>query len=281
MVRAPASPSSIPLILACRALGSGTATIKIFSNHSQAHALFLQGDSQILATGLSVGVRFYRQGAPVQVVNAYVTGLTYLVALEKIDSLGDLRGKTLHLPFAGSPIDEVTRFFVSREGLVWNRDIRVAHTRFPATLKLLREGRIFAAALPEPFVSMIRERSGVYVSIGFRDLWENYTGGKEGYPQVATLVKKDWAEDNADLIRRLNREVDRAVAFVRENPDEAAAQTQGFFSLPEGILRSALRRTDFRFLADPPLKREIETYYRTIGRPLDEGFQDFFYTAPE
>ncbi len=59
-INAPPTPSSIPVILAARNMEN--AEITIFSNHSQAHTLFLRDDIQMLVTGLSVGVNFFKMG---------------------------------------------------------------------------------------------------------------------------------------------------------------------------------------------------------------------------
>ena len=83
-IYAPATTSSAPVILAAQQLATHagtneTADLTIFTNHSQANTLFLRGDVDILVTGLSVGVEFFRNGAPVQAINCNVSGLTYLV----------------------------------------------------------------------------------------------------------------------------------------------------------------------------------------------------------
>ena len=105
----PPTPSSIPLILAARNLENTKVTI--FANHSQAHTLFLRDDVPILVTGLSVGIDFFRQGIPVQIVNSYISGLTYLVTRGKpVQTFRELQGQELYLPFEGSPIEEITKF---------------------------------------------------------------------------------------------------------------------------------------------------------------------------
>src|SRR5512135_3389394 len=58
-IYAPATPSSVPVIMAARAMG---ADVTIYSNQSQANTLFLRGDVPIFVTGLSVGVEFFKNG---------------------------------------------------------------------------------------------------------------------------------------------------------------------------------------------------------------------------
>ena len=149
-IYAPASPTSIPLILAAETLPG--VEITIFTNHSQAHALFLKGEVQLLCTGLAVGVGFFRQGVPVRIISSHVAGLTWLVSDKAVSRLGDLKGDSLYLPFPGAPVEEVTRFLARAEGLIWKQDIAIHYMAFPGAAMLLQQGRIRSAVLPEPFV---------------------------------------------------------------------------------------------------------------------------------
>jgi len=63
VIYAPASTSSIPVILAASKLKNVELTL--YTNQSQANTLFLRGDVSILVTGLSVGVDLFKNGAPV------------------------------------------------------------------------------------------------------------------------------------------------------------------------------------------------------------------------
>ena len=126
VIYAPATPSSIPILLAARHIEG--AQVTIFNNHTQANAQFLRGDIDILVTGLSVGLDLFKNGAPVQVIDSYVAGVTYLVTYgKKVKRFADLKGETIYIPFEGSPIEETTRFFIEREGLIWKKDILVAY----------------------------------------------------------------------------------------------------------------------------------------------------------
>jgi hypothetical protein len=62
-IYAPLTPSSIPLLMAAQEIDS--LEITLFSNHSQAHTLFLRGDIPLLMTGLAVDVQFFQKEIPV------------------------------------------------------------------------------------------------------------------------------------------------------------------------------------------------------------------------
>ena len=112
VIYAPATPSSIPILLAARHMDD--AEVTIFTNHAQANALFLRGDVDILVTGLSVGVDLFKNGAPVQVIDSYVAGLTYLVTYGK-------NGRALRRSEGSADLHPVRRFAHRRDHPVLRR----------------------------------------------------------------------------------------------------------------------------------------------------------------
>lgn len=258
------------------------AEVTIFTNHTQANAQFLRGDVDILVTGLSVGIDMFKNGAPVQAIDSYVAGLTYLVTYgKKVERFADLKGQEIYFPFEGSPIEEITQFFIAQEGLAWKTDITPIYSPFASSVELLKQGKATAVALPEPSVSLIANQPNLYISLDYRALWDKATGSTTGYPQVTPLVKQEWAAAHPDVIARFNDEVAAAVKVIQENPDAAVTQTQAALGLPEGILGAALQRTAFSFSSGAALMQEIQTYYQTIGKPLDETFDTFFYRSSQ
>lgn len=275
-IYAPASPSSIPVIIAAEEIPG--AEVTIFTDHSQANTLFLRDDVDLLVTGLSVGVSFFSQDVPVQMVNSYVAGLTYLVTHgEEVYSFSDLRGKELVVPFEGSPIEEVTRFFVAQEGLVWGENIEPMYLPFPSAMELLKQGEIDAVALPEPFVTMVEGYEGVYPSLSYRATWDALTSGDTGYPQVGTFAKSEWADAHTELLAAFNAGLSDAIAAVEQDRETAVAFAETYFAFPPSVLSSALSRTSFALRTGSEMSVDIQDYYTTIGNPLDETFDAFFY----
>lgn len=275
-IYAPYTPSSIPYIIASKNMKNIELTI--FSNHSQANALFLKGDIQILTTGLSVGMTFFKKEIPIKIVNSYVSGLSYLVTYgKKVNSFSELKGQKLYLPFKGSPIEEITSYFISQEGLDLNKDFIPTYSVFPSSVELLKQGKAKAVILPEPFVSILENKKNIFISLSYKKLWEKYTGIKNGYPQVGTFVKSDWLKDHKEFINQLNLELKKAIELIQSNPEKAVEISSSYFTFPENILLKALNRTSFHFEDNNDLKSDIFNYYKILGKPLNDKFESFFY----
>jgi len=274
VILAPATPASIPIILAVDNMPG--VRLKIFHSHPQAHAIFLRNEAQILSTGISVGVSFFRQKIPVKIINSHVSGLSFLVTTRPIRDFRDLVGEKIWLPFPGSPLEEVSRFFAQSEGLVWKKDILVGYSIFESSVKLLHRQKINAVVLPEPFVSLVENDPNLFVGLEYAELWEKYTKSPDTCPQVGTFVNAGWAEKNQAFIGEFNRRVGMAIELSRLDPGLAVERAEKVLHFPPGILKKSLGRTRFHLLTGLELKKSIFSYYNTIGSPLDERFNNFF-----
>jgi NitT/TauT family transport system substrate-binding protein len=272
----PATPSSIPLAIAAEKLPN--TKITIFSDHSQASALFLKGETQILFTGLDVGMNFYKNKAPVVMLNSYVTGLTYLVTYGlKVNSFKELKGKSIYIPFEGSPIEEIVKFFIEKDGLAYKKDITPIYSPFPSSLELLKQGKAEIVALPEPFVTMASSIPNVYVSFGFKEYYEKLTGKKNGYPQVGAFAMKSWAINNIDYIKLLHAELAKAIELIKNDPQTAVKIAAPYFSFPQPVLLKAIGNTTFSLSYSNDLLNEVFSYYQSIGMPLDPQYKELFF----
>jgi hypothetical protein len=86
---------------------------------------------------------------------------------EKVESLSDLKGQEIYLPFEGSPIEEATMFLAKQEGLVWGTDLKPVYSPFDASVALLKEGKAKAVVLPEPFVTLVEKEPNLFISLDY------------------------------------------------------------------------------------------------------------------
>lgn len=276
VIAGPATPSSIPLLLAARQMDN--VSVQIVQNNAQANTLFLRGEIDILVSGLSVGVDLRKSGAPVQILNSYVTGLSYLVTYgEKVERLSDLKGQEIYLPFEGSPIEEATMFLAGQEGLVWGSDFKPVYSPFDASVALLKEGKARAVVLPEPFVTLLEKEPNLFISLDYFADWNQATGTQAGYPQVGAFVTAEWAAQHPDELAAFNAALADAIQLIQENPAEAVASVKDNFKLPEAVLLRSLERTHFSLLTGEALAQDVTGYYELIGKPLDDNYADFYY----
>lgn len=276
VIYAPASTSSIPVIIAASKLKN--VELQLYTNQSQANTLFLRGEVSILVTGLSVGLDLYKNGAPVQMANSFVSGLSYLVTYGKqVSSLSELKGQEIYIPFEGSPIEEATAYLAGKEGLVWKTDLTPVYSPFDSSIELLKQGKAQAVVLPEPNVTLVEGQPNIYISLSYFDEWNKYTGSESGYPQVGSFVSPEWAKAHPQQIAAFNRALADAIQYVEDNPADAVAAVKDHFKLPAEKLLRSLNRTHYALVTGTDLQTTLDEYYQVIGKPLDENDTAFYY----
>jgi NitT/TauT family transport system substrate-binding protein len=276
IIYSPMSTSSIPVIMAAERFED--VRVELYTNQSQANAIFLRQETPLLVTGLSVGIDMYRNGVPVKAVNSFVTGLSYLVTSDiTITQLSDLRGKSIYIPFEGSPIEEVTRFLTASEGLVWHKDIQVIYSPFESSTELLKQGKAEVVVLPEPSVTLVEGLPGVTVSLDLSKEWDRVTNGRNGYPQVATFADSTWALEHDTFINEFNDALAQAIKTIQTDPQGAVEQVKYRYKLPPEKILKSLSRTRYQFTTGSDLESSIESYYEIIGSPLDESYKDLYF----
>jgi NitT/TauT family transport system substrate-binding protein len=275
-IYAPASTSSIPVILAASKMENVELTL--YTNQAQANTLFLRGDVNIMVTGISVGVDMFRNGAPVQVVNSYVSGLSYLMTNgKKIDSIAELKGQQIYIPFKGSPIEEVTAALAQNAGLKWPDDFKPVYMPFDSSVELLKQGKAGAVVLPEPYVSLLENQPNVFVSLSYYDEWQKIHPTDAGYPQVGALVKADWAQSHGEEIAKFNQALIDATNAVEKDPAAAVEAVKAHYKFPAAVLAKSLKRTSYHLVSGAEMQKAISSYYTVIGKPLDENYAKYYY----
>ena len=278
-VLAPSSTTSIPILLAAKYLPG--MTVEIFDNHPQAHAQFMAEDNLVLVTGLSVGVDMFKNDVPLQLINTNVTGLSYIVSCNlEINSFADLAGHEIYLPFEGSPLEETTRFFVEQAGLQYGVDVKPIYAPFDTSTAFIKNGDDAIVAMPQPAATAMAAQECGHLGASFYDTWNAITGDTDGYPQVGAFAKAEFASAHPEWVQAFNQAVAKAIADLQANPEAAVNEVADKFSFPAPVLLQALQATRFTVQSDQAMKDSVIHYYVTIGKPLDESYEAFFYALP-
>lgn len=272
----PGTPSAIPLLLAGQK--SDDVDVEIVQSRAQAHARFIRGDAELLLTGLSVGMKMFEQGVPVKMLASHVASLSYLVVNKElagdVQTFTDLKGQTVSFPFSGSPLEEVSRYFAVQEGLDFINDIQPSYNSLQVAVMKLKQGKVAAAPMPEPFVSLaLKGNDELAVSIDYNEQWHKYNSAD--YPQVVLLAKTEWYDENRLWFEDFAELLEEAIGVCENDPVKAIEKTAESFALSEDVLRRSLAHTRFHLNAGSELKNAVFTYYKEIGKDLEK--QSFVY----
>jgi len=147
-----------------------------------------------------------------------------------IRTVADLRGKTLATNAIGGAVDVAARAMLRKHGLEDKRDVTIVEARFPAMEAMLRERKVDAAGLVQPFYYEATSRGGLRTlftqqeAVGISDMifWSARTDFIARHRAALT----DFLEDTIRALRWYMEPKNREEAigiiarFIKKKPED-------------------------------------------------------------
>jgi len=280
----PPSPAARPFLrLAAQGRPDGVRLeCATFLSHPQALALVLRGEADLLLTGTSQAWENHLAGGPLVLINTGIWAVSSLVGAPgsaPLSSLAELAGRRLALPFPGAPLDFQTRCLLARRGLDPDRDLRIVYLAFGQSVPLLLQGKLDAAALPEPLASDLVLSRGLTRLLEYGQAWAEVFGGDPRSPQVSLFATRAFLAKNAGLVGRLVQAWARASTEVAGDPRGAARAHAAALELAPEVVAVAAAQTLFWVPSAEENLRRVTEYYEAVKGylpgdrpPLDRAF---------
>jgi NitT/TauT family transport system substrate-binding protein len=156
-----------------------------------------------------------------------------------IESLGQLRGKTIAVPSLTGIIIDATVYLLSRNGLARN-DVKFFQTPFPTMGDQLAGGRADAAIATNPFADAIAAR-------GFRahgdvvvDAVRDASGGTVDTAMTSVwTASRTFSREHSETVSAWRKSLSAAIEFLDGNPAEARQMMQDWLKIPARVLDTA------------------------------------------
>jgi len=181
----------------------------------------------------------------------------------------DVRNHEIHNPlFFNAPPAKVTHYLMREAGYEPKEFKFVYGKPFGRPEKIYKdlvEGKIDTALLREPEVSYaLVNNPQISVAFSYSDLWIKNHKGSHGLPNAGVVFKREWFEKYPDEAQILMEEIDNAVNWVRENPQEAAKLSyEEMGHSYEEVLRF-LTRVRYENIPAEEVEKEIVDYLSLI-----------------
>lgn len=282
----PNSTSSIPLFEvekrdeATDVVPGVVVDVEVFANHAQAVARLLTGDVELLFTGSSVGWSNHLNGGPIVMIGTGIWGVSSLVGIsDDYDDVGDLRGKTLVLPFPGAPLDLQMRYILEHSGIDPDADLNIVYAPFPQAAAQLISGQVDAAPLPEPLATTLVVGRGLKRYVRLQDAWMDVSGDPYS-PQVSLFAVAGAGIADDGVVSALLEAWRDASEFVVNEPQKAASSHAAVLGQPVPIVEQALRNTIFYVPDAAENRARVLAYINTVGQEGDPLPGDAFFLTP-
>lgn len=255
----PQTPSSLPLYLALK--DNPSFSLDFYLNHSQANAKFLRGDAKLLLTGISLANSFSDQGVEFDLLSSQVDNLTHLVSNIQIDSLADIKNKTIVFPFADSPMELLFIAIAEKNNLSKGSDYNVRYLPFSTSLQLLQQDSDLLVWLPEPFTSIAENKFNLKVSLSLNQLYlDNF---KSTAAAQVVLISKELDAKNMTSINYLTK---LYIDSLNTYPEKMLKAIDADYPNSSEYTSRTIKRTSYNYQDGENLKNSIANLFNLIQK---------------
>ena len=248
--------------------------------------LLVKGDIDAAAIpGNLASVLYNNTKGQIEVIAINTLGVLYIVENgDSIQSVDDLRGRTIYSAGKGSTPEYALQYILSSNGLEVGKDVFIEwkseHAECVAALKADKNG---CAMLPQPFAATAMLQDGnIRIALDLNDLWEEQVGSV--LITGVTVVRKDFASENPETLQAFMEDYASSVEYAQCDVPGAAALIGKYGIVPEKAAFAALPYCRISFITGEEMKEALSEYLsilydanpKSVGGALpDDGF---YYT---
>ena len=205
----------------------------------------------------------YLQGGDLVLIANASEGENVLVVRNdlEIKGLKDLEGKTVATASTGCTHDLLLRKMLKDEGLAVEENggkVKRMAQKPAATMGLLEQKQIEATVVSEPWASLM-ESEGVGKVIVEADQvpWDG------GLPATVLVVRKEFLEENPDLVEKFIKGHEESINFINDNKEESIKLVAKNIKdvteqdIEEDIIESSFKRVKFTDVLNKPAIQEF------------------------
>jgi ABC-type nitrate/sulfonate/bicarbonate transport system substrate-binding protein len=212
----------------------------------------LGGSIDVSQVGGAATVSAAAQGAEVVILGTVFNRLVFAVhAAPEIMGVADLKGKNMAVGTVGGNSYFAGRLFLSKVGLVSNRDVLVrAVGGTPEVLGALQHGQVQAGVMSPPTTS-------IAARMGFRQIFD-IASLELPFPTISIVSTRKFAEENPEIILNVLRATAEAIYVYKTRPE---------LTLP--VIAKYMRVAK----DDPALRESHDTYGKHLNQNLQTALE--------
>ena len=252
-------------------------------------AKFTGGEVDIaLVPANMAGVLYNKTKGNVQVINVNTLGVLYLVTADaSVSGVADLKGRTVYTTGKGQTPEYVLRYLMEANGLTED-DVTIEFKSEAAeVVSTLAQDPSAIGVLPQPFATVACQQNEALQQVS--DLTQEWNKtGKGSLVTGVTVVKKDFAASNPELIEDFLEEHEESIDFANEHTAEAAALVASYGIIEKApVAEKALPKCNLTYLDGEEMKTALGGYLEVLfaQEPASVGgalpADDFYYMEAE
>lgn len=250
----------------------------------------VSGDLDIALVPANVAsVLYNKTEGGVRVIDINTLGVLYLVENgETVQSVEDLKGKTVYLTGKGTTPDYAMQYLLAEHGLT-AEDVTLEYkSEATEVVSALAEDTAAIGLLPQPFVTVATmQNESLRVALDLTAEWDavQEEGGSRLVTGV-TVVRTDFLEQQEEAVQDFMAEHEASAEYTNANPAEAAELIAALEIVPKApIAQKAIPACNITYIDGEEMEEALGGYLSvlcelepaSVGGALPEA--EFYYIA--
>lgn len=251
-----------------------------------------KGEIDIAALPANLAAVLYqRTGGAIRVLAVNTLGVLYIAERgESVQSVQDLKGKTIYSAGKGSTPEYALNYILSANGLMPGDDVTIEYkSEHSECLAALLNDAEAVAMLPQPFLTTAMTKAqDIRMALDLTAEWNKLQpeGGSSMITGVV-VARSEFIENQPEAVEAFLQDYAASVDYVNANTAEAAALVGKQDIVPAAVAEKALPHCNICFIAGDAMQSALSGYLQvlyeanpdSVGGALPDG--DFYYGAAQ
>ena len=224
---------------------------------------FIQGDFDIVSVPANLAsVLWNRTEGKIKVLAINTLGVLYIVAKnETINSVADLRGKTIYATGKGSTPEYGIKKLLELNGLDPESDVTFEWKSQPdEVVPVLKTSESAVAMLPQPYVTAAMANvEGLEVKLSLNDEWNKFPENGMFITSVIA-VNSDFAAAHPRAVEEFMRAAAESCEYAVTEIAATAALVEKYVGIKTAVAQKALPQCNIKFISGSEMKSALAGY---------------------
>lgn len=231
--------------------------------------LMIKGEMDIALVPANVAsVLYNKTEGGIAVIDINTLGVLYMISGDtSIDSVDDLKGKTIYLTGKGTTPDYVLHYILSGNGMQEGDYTLEYKSEATEVAALLAENPEEVGLLPQPFVTVAcSQNEALQVVLDMNEQW-TLLQGEEGSRMVTgvTVVRKEFLEENEEAVLNFLTEHEESALAINDDVEKGAelAANAGIIAKAP-IAQKAIPKCNITYIDGEEMKQALSGYLQVL-----------------
>ncbi len=259
---------------------------EIYAAPDELTPLIIQGKVDFACIPANLAAVLYNKTeGEVEVLAVNTLGVLYIVesGSEEIQSIADLKGKTIYASGQGSTPEFALNYLLEQNGIKDDVTIEWKAEHAECVTAITENGGI--AMLPQPFVTTaMMKNEGLRVALDLTKEWDKLDNGSTMITGVV-VGRKEFIDSYPGTADDFLTNYELSVDHVNSDTEGAAALIGSYDIVPEAVAKKALPACNITFIKGEEMRNKLSGYLEvlynslasSVGGKLPE--EDFYYVG--